>query len=176
MSPYSPSACPESARPSRFRVASTRLSTPSWDRLGSARRGASLRETQRNLRRAAAHALRELRLGGASASQGDGARSQRTVQPGRPLAWMGLAAKFFLAASLMILAVMVVAGRDLQVVRHLVEVHRAIVTRTVPAVQTEAALRQSLQRLRHLQVRYFVLRDARYIELWNVRAHEFTAA
>jgi len=87
---------------------------------------------------------------------------------------MGLAAKFFLAASLMILAVMVVAGRDLQVVRHLVEVHRAIVTRTVPAVQTEATLQQSLQRLLHLQTRYFILHDWRYADLWTARAHEFT--
>src|SRR2546425_10062816 len=85
---------------------------------------------------------------------------------------MGLASKFFLATSAVIVLCLVVAGWSLVVVSHLVDVNRAIATHTVPAVRLEASLRQPLDRLFQFEARHFVLREPRYGALWNARAEE----
>ncbi len=83
---------------------------------------------------------------------------------------MRLAAKLFLSASLAILGLAAVAAWSLLAVGRLVEVNRAIVTRTVPALRLEASLRESMVSLIRLDTRYAVLHDATYESLWDGRA------
>jgi len=88
---------------------------------------------------------------------------------------MRLAAKIFLATSLVLLVLVVVAGWSLVAVERGVEVNRAVVTRSIPALQLEGALGESMAALVRLETRYQVLQDRRYRDLWNARA-ERTAA
>ncbi len=83
---------------------------------------------------------------------------------------MRLAAKIFLATSLVLLALVVVAGWSLLAVQRVVEVNRAIITRSIPALQLESALTESMGALVRLESRYEVLEDRRYQDLWNARA------
>jgi two-component system sensor histidine kinase GlrK len=87
---------------------------------------------------------------------------------------MGLASKFFLVTSLVVLLFLMVASWSLLVVSHLVDVNRAITTRTLPAVKLEASLRQPLERLFQLATRYEVLQDSRYGALWSVQVNGVT--
>ena len=85
---------------------------------------------------------------------------------------MRLAAKIFLATSLVLLALVVVAGWSLLAVQRVVEVNRAIITRSIPALQLESALTESMAALVRLESRYEVLEDRRYQDLWNARADQ----
>jgi len=85
---------------------------------------------------------------------------------------MRLAAKIFLATSLVLLALVVVAGWSLLAVQRVVEVNRAIITRSIPALQLESTLTESMAALVRLETRYEVLQDRRYEDLWNARANQ----
>ena len=82
---------------------------------------------------------------------------------------MRLAAKIFLATSLVLLVLVVVAGWSLVAVKRVVEGNRAVVTRSIPALQLEGALGESMAVLVRLETRYQVLQDRRYRDLWNAR-------
>jgi signal transduction histidine kinase len=72
---------------------------------------------------------------------------------------MRLAFKIFAATTLVILALVGVAGGSLLAVDRLVGAHRETVTHFLPALQLEASLRESLARLLRLEARYLGLGD-----------------
>ncbi|HYR95322.1 MAG TPA: HAMP domain-containing sensor histidine kinase [Candidatus Binatus sp.] len=83
---------------------------------------------------------------------------------------MGLAAKTFLATSLVMLALVAIAAWGVRAVSQLVGVNQAIITRSIPALRLETSLRESMGSLMRLEARGAVLRDARYEALWDARA------
>jgi signal transduction histidine kinase len=88
---------------------------------------------------------------------------------------MRLAPKIFASSTLVIFALIGIAGCGLLAVKRLVEAHREIANRSLPALQIEAALRESVPRLLRLEARHLVLRDRTYERLIEERAAEATA-
>jgi len=66
----------------------------------------------------------------------------------------------------------VVGGWSLLAVQRVVEVNRAIITRSIPSLQLESTLTESMAALVRLETRYEILRDQRYQDLWNARADQ----
>jgi len=83
---------------------------------------------------------------------------------------MRLAPKIFLTSSLAIIVLAGVGALSLRAVQRLVAVNRDIATRAVPAMQAAIAARETLPTLVRLEARYLVLRDARYVRLWDEQA------
>jgi signal transduction histidine kinase len=88
---------------------------------------------------------------------------------------MRLAFKILAASTLVILALVGVAGWSLLAVDRLVRAHHRIITQSLPALQLEASLRETLTRLRGLEARYLVLRDRAYGDLVKNRLNAATA-
>jgi signal transduction histidine kinase len=88
---------------------------------------------------------------------------------------MRLAPKIFASSTLVILALIGIAGCGLLAVKRLVEAHREIASRSLPALQLEASLREATPRLLRLEARYLVLRDRTYESLLMARAADATA-
>src|SRR5262245_58313250 len=82
---------------------------------------------------------------------------------------MRLAFKIFAATTLVILALVGVAGWSLSAVGRLVHAHRDIIDRSLPALQVEVALQDVVPRLLRLEARYLVLRDRAYGDLLKER-------
>jgi signal transduction histidine kinase len=78
---------------------------------------------------------------------------------------MRLASKIFAASTLVILALVGVAGWSLLAVDHLVRAHRQITSQSLPALQLEVSLQEAVPRLLRLEARYLVLRDRAYGEV-----------
>jgi len=95
-------------------------------------------------------------------------RSTRTREEG--LIGMRLASRIFLAISVVILVLVVVAGWSLLAMNQIVALNRSLVTQTAPALRLEAALRESMPALVRLETRYAILHDAGYESLWKARA------
>ena len=95
-------------------------------------------------------------------------RSTRTREEG-PIG-MRLASRIFLAISVVILVLVVVAGWSLLAMNQIVALNRSLVTQTAPALRLEAALRESMPALVRLETRYAILHDAGYESLWKARA------
>src|SRR5947208_981015 len=95
-------------------------------------------------------------------------RSTRTCEEG-PIG-MRLASRIFLAISVVILVLVVVAGWSLLAMNQIVALNRSLVTQTAPALRLEAALRESMPALVRLETRYAILHDAGYESLWKARA------
>ena len=95
-------------------------------------------------------------------------RSTRTREEG-PIG-MRLASRIFLAISVVILVLVVVAGWSLLAMNQIVALNRSLVTQTAPALRLEAALRESMPALVRLETRYAILHDAGYESLWKTRA------
>ena len=83
---------------------------------------------------------------------------------------MRLASRIFLAISVVILVLVVVAGWSLLAMNQIVALNRSLVTQTAPALRLEAALRESMPALVRLETRYAILHDAGYESLWKARA------
>jgi signal transduction histidine kinase len=83
---------------------------------------------------------------------------------------MRLASKIFAASTLVILALVGVAGWSLLAVGHLVRAHRDITGRSLPALQLEVSLAEIVPRLLRIEARYLVLRDRAYGQLLKERA------
>jgi signal transduction histidine kinase len=83
---------------------------------------------------------------------------------------MRLASKIFAASTLVILALIGVAGWSLLAVGHLVRAHRDITDRSLPALQLEVSLEEIVPRLLRIEARYLVLRDRAYGQLLKERA------
>ena len=88
---------------------------------------------------------------------------------------MRLASKIFASSTLVILALVGIAGWSLLAVERLVGTHREIANHSLPALQLEAALREAVPRLIRLEARYLVLRDRAYGDLMMERAVDATA-
>lgn len=88
---------------------------------------------------------------------------------------MRLGTKLFLTTALLIASLVVVAGGSLMAVKRLVEVNRAILTQTLPAISVAASVRESLPTLVRLESRYIVLDDAEYLALWTQRMRQVEA-
>jgi signal transduction histidine kinase len=82
---------------------------------------------------------------------------------------MRLASKIFLVCSLVIIALAGVGVLSLRAVGRLASVNREIATQTLPAMRLSVSLRDSMQGLAQLEVRYLVLRDQRYADEWAER-------
>jgi len=95
-------------------------------------------------------------------------RATRTREEG-PIG-MRLASRIFLAISVVILVLVVVAGWSLLAMNQIVALNRSLVTQTAPALRLEAALRESMPALVRLETRYAILHDAGYESLWKARA------
>jgi len=106
-----------------------------------------------------------MQLGNAPRRDG---RSTRTREEGS--IGMRLASRIFLAISVVILVLVVVAGWSLLAMNQIVALNRSLVTQTAPAVRLEAALRESMPALVRLETRYAILHDAGYESLWKARA------
>lgn len=83
---------------------------------------------------------------------------------------MRLASKIFAASTLVILALVGVAGWSLLAVGHLVRAHRDITDRSLPALQLEVSLEEIVPRLLRIEARYLVLGDRAYGQLLKERA------
>jgi signal transduction histidine kinase len=79
-----------------------------------------------------------------------------------PRVGMRLASKIFAASTLVILALVGVAGWSLLAVDRLVRAHRDITDQSLPALQLEVTLQEAVPRLLRLEARYLVLRDRAY--------------
>jgi signal transduction histidine kinase len=88
---------------------------------------------------------------------------------------MRLAFKFFAASTLVILALVGVAGWSLVAVDRLVRAHQEIIGRSLPALQLEASLREAVPRLLRLEARYLVLGDRAYGNLLKERTDQAVA-
>ena len=88
---------------------------------------------------------------------------------------MRLASKIFAATTLVILALVGVAGWSLSAVDRLVHAHRDITDRSLPALQLEVALQEVVPRLLRLEARYLVLRDRAYGDLLRERTERAVA-
>src|SRR5512132_2257164 len=88
---------------------------------------------------------------------------------------MRLASKMFAASTLVILALVGVAAWSLLAVDHLVRAHRDITGQSLPALQLEASLQETIPRLLRLEARYLVLRDRAYGDLLKERAERVAA-
>ncbi len=82
---------------------------------------------------------------------------------------MRLASKIFAASALVILALVGIAGWSLLAVDHLVQTHRDITSRFLPALQLEASLQEAVPRMLRLEARFLVLRDTAYGDLSRER-------
>jgi len=83
---------------------------------------------------------------------------------------MRLAFKIFAASTLVIVALVGVAGWSVLAVDHLVRAHRDITNQSLPALQLETSLREAVPRLLRLEARYLVLRDRAYEDLLKERS------
>ncbi|HEY7518417.1 MAG TPA: ATP-binding protein [Methylomirabilota bacterium] len=83
---------------------------------------------------------------------------------------MRLASKIFLTFSLVIAVLAGVGVLSLRAVGRLVSVNREITTETVPALRLTTALHEELGALARLEARVLILRDPRYVALWEERA------
>jgi signal transduction histidine kinase len=88
---------------------------------------------------------------------------------------MRLASKIFAASTLIILALVGIAGWSLRAVDRLVAAHREISSRSLPSLQLEAALRETVPRLRRLEASHLVLRDRAYGTLLTERVDHASA-
>ena len=88
---------------------------------------------------------------------------------------MRLASKIFAASTLVILALVGVAGWSLLAVGHLVRAHRDITDRSLPALQLEVSLEEIVPRLLRIEARYLVLRDRAYGQVLKERAARVAA-
>jgi signal transduction histidine kinase len=88
---------------------------------------------------------------------------------------MRLAYKMFAASTLVILALVGVGAWSLLAVDHLVRAHRDITGQSLPALQLEVSLQESVPRLLRLEARYLVLRDRAYGDLLKERAERAAA-
>jgi len=88
---------------------------------------------------------------------------------------MRLAPKIFASSTLITLALIGIAGCGLLAVKRLVEAHREIASRSLPALQLEASLREATTRLLRLEARYLVLGDRTYGNLLMERTADATA-
>ena len=83
---------------------------------------------------------------------------------------MRLASKIFLTSSLVIVVLGAVGALGLRAVDRLVAVNRDIATRAVPALQAAVSAREIVPTLERLEARFLVLRDPRYVRLWEGQA------
>jgi signal transduction histidine kinase len=83
---------------------------------------------------------------------------------------MRLSSKILLSSALVIAVLMGVSALSLAAVGRLVSVNRDIISRTIPAMSLTAGAREAIPRLRALETRNVVLRDARYATAWNETA------
>ncbi|MBI2157023.1 MAG: HAMP domain-containing histidine kinase [Candidatus Rokubacteria bacterium] len=83
---------------------------------------------------------------------------------------MRLASKIFLTASLVIVVLGGVGVLSLRAVDRLVTVNREVTTRAVPALALAVAAREAVPPLVRLEARLVVLRDPRYVALWEGQA------
>lgn len=88
---------------------------------------------------------------------------------------MRLGTKLFLATSVVVVALVALAGWSLLAVKQLVDVSRDVVTRSFPALRLEMTLRESIDALVRLEGRALVLREPEYARLWSERAAGATA-
>src|SRR5215831_16955308 len=83
---------------------------------------------------------------------------------------MRLGSKILLSSALVIAVLMAVSALSLAAVGRLVSVNRDVISRTIPAMSLTAEVREAIPRLRALEARNVVLRDARYATAWNETA------
>jgi signal transduction histidine kinase len=83
---------------------------------------------------------------------------------------MRLASKIFLTASLAVVVLAGVGVLSLRAVDRLVSVNREVTTRAVPALALAVSAREAVPPLVRLEARLFVLRDPRYVALWEGQA------
>ena len=81
-----------------------------------------------------------------------------------------LGSKILLSSALVIVVLTGVSALSLGAVGRLVSVNRDIIDRTIPAMSLTASAREAIPRLRGLETRSVVLRDARYAIAWNEAA------
>lgn len=86
-----------------------------------------------------------------------------------------MAFKIFAASTLVILALVGVAGWSLLAVDRLVRAHREIIAQSLPALQLEASLREAVSRVLRLEARYVVLGDRAYGDLLKERTDQAVA-
>jgi signal transduction histidine kinase len=82
---------------------------------------------------------------------------------------MRLATKIFLVSALVLVVLFVTVAWSLHTVKRLVTVNQEL-TRAVPALQRQAALREAVHTLVRLETRALVLRDDSYAAAWAERA------
>jgi signal transduction histidine kinase len=87
---------------------------------------------------------------------------------------MRLASKIFAASTVIVLALVGLAGWSLVAVDRLVRAHREIISHSLPALQIEASLREAVPRLLRLEARHLVLRDRAYGGLLTERGDQAT--
>ena len=87
---------------------------------------------------------------------------------------MRLASKIFLASSLVVVVLVGVGILSLRAVDRLVTANRSITEQSVPALRKIGAVRDALLSLGRLEMRFVVLRDVRYAQLWDERASHMT--
>src|SRR5499426_239196 len=83
---------------------------------------------------------------------------------------MRLSSKILLSSALVIVVLTGVSAMSLVAVGRLVSAHRDVIDRTIPAMNVTASAREAIPRLRALETRRVVLRDARYAAAWNETA------
>src|SRR5262245_13700893 len=83
---------------------------------------------------------------------------------------MRLASKIFVASSLVVVVLVMVGILRLSAVGRLVTADRSITEQTVRALRKIGAMRDAMVPLGRLEMRFVVLRDARYARLWDERA------
>jgi len=88
---------------------------------------------------------------------------------------MRLASKIFGASTLIVVAVVGVAGGSLLAVDRLVRAHREISDESLPALQLEVSLQEAVPPLVRLEARYLVLKDRSYGEALRERVDRASA-
>lgn len=83
---------------------------------------------------------------------------------------MRLAPKIFLGSALVIAVLFGTAAWSLLTVKQLVTVNQQIATHSVPALQLQTSLRESITSLVRLETRALVLQDRAYAAAWDQRA------
>src|SRR5215475_8549466 len=83
---------------------------------------------------------------------------------------MRLASKIFVASSLVVVVLVAVGILSLRAVDRLVRVNRSITEQSVPALRKIAVVRDDMLSLGRLEMRFVILRDERYANLWDERA------
>ena len=87
---------------------------------------------------------------------------------------MRLASKIFGASTLVVLALVGVAAGSLLAVDRLVRAHREISDQSIPALQLEVSLQETVPQMLRLEVRYLVLKDRSYGDALQERVDRVT--